>query len=34
MTKISWLMLFREVIAVYSKNLMKSTDTLCGQNKL
>jgi hypothetical protein len=31
-TKISWLMLFREIIVVYSENLMKPTNKLCGQN--
>jgi hypothetical protein len=32
MTTISWLMLFKEVIAVNSENHRKRTNTLCGQN--
>jgi hypothetical protein len=31
-TKINWLMLFNEIIDVYSKNHTKPTNTLCGQN--
>jgi hypothetical protein len=31
-TKINWLMLFREIIPVYPKNNMKTINTLCGQN--
>jgi hypothetical protein len=31
-TKINWLVLFREGIANYYENHMKPTDTLCGQN--
>jgi hypothetical protein len=31
-TKINWLTLFKEIIAVYSENHMKPIDTLCGQN--
>jgi hypothetical protein len=30
--KINWLMLFREIIAVYSENHMESINTLCEQN--
>jgi hypothetical protein len=30
--RIDWLMLFREIIAVYSENHIKTTNTLCGQN--
>jgi hypothetical protein len=30
--KINWLMLFKGIIAVYSENHMKPTDTLCGKN--
>jgi hypothetical protein len=30
-TKISWLMLFKEIIAVYSENHMEPINTLCGQ---
>jgi hypothetical protein len=30
-TKIMWLMLFKEIIVVYSENLMKPVNTLCGQ---
>jgi hypothetical protein len=26
-------MLFREIVAVYSENPMKSVNTFCGQNK-
>jgi hypothetical protein len=29
---INWLMLFKEIIAVYSENHMKLINTLCGQN--
>jgi hypothetical protein len=29
-TRNDWLMLFRELIAVYSKNHMKPINTLCG----
>jgi hypothetical protein len=32
MTTINWLMLFREIIAVYSADYMKHTNTLCEQN--
>jgi hypothetical protein len=32
MTTINWLMLFREIIAVYCENHMKHINTLCGQN--
>jgi hypothetical protein len=31
-TKISWLTLFREIIAVYTENHTKSINTLYGQN--
>jgi hypothetical protein len=33
-TKINWLTLFKfkDIIAVYSENHTKSTNTLCGQN--
>jgi hypothetical protein len=31
-TKISWLTLFKEIIAVYSESHMKPVNTLCGQN--
>jgi hypothetical protein len=31
-TKINWLMLFREIIAVYSENHTEPIHTLCGQN--
>jgi hypothetical protein len=31
-TKINWLMLFREIIAVYSENHTRPINTLCGQN--
>jgi hypothetical protein len=31
-TKINWLMLFKEIIPVYSENHMKPINTLCGQN--
>jgi hypothetical protein len=31
-TKISFLVLFREIIAVYSENHTKPINTLCGQN--
>jgi hypothetical protein len=31
-TKMKWLMLFEEIIAVYSANHMKLINTLCGQN--
>jgi hypothetical protein len=30
--KIILLMLFREIIAIYSENHMKPINTLCGQN--
>jgi hypothetical protein len=30
-TKISWLMLFREIIAVYFENHTNEINTLCGQ---
>jgi hypothetical protein len=32
MTTINWLMLFREIIAVFSENYVKPTNMLCGQN--
>jgi hypothetical protein len=32
-TKISWLMLLREIIALYIENHMKPINILCGQNK-
>jgi hypothetical protein len=31
-TKINWLMLFKEIIVVCSGNHMKPINTLCGQN--
>jgi hypothetical protein len=31
-TKINWLTLFKEMIAVYSGNHKKSLNALCGQN--
>jgi hypothetical protein len=31
-TKINWLTLFKEIIAVCTENHMKHTITLCGQN--
>jgi hypothetical protein len=31
-TKISWLMLFKEIIAVYSEKHMKPINKICGQN--
>jgi hypothetical protein len=31
-TKINWLMLFKEIIAVYSENYTKPTDTPYGQS--
>jgi hypothetical protein len=31
-TKINLLMLFRKIIASYSENHMKHTNTFCGQN--
>jgi hypothetical protein len=31
-TKINWLTLFKEIIAVYSENNTKHINTLCGQN--
>jgi hypothetical protein len=31
-TKINWLTLFKEIIAVFTENHMKSINTLCGQN--
>jgi hypothetical protein len=31
-SQISWLMLFKEVIAVYSENRTKAINTLCGQS--
>jgi hypothetical protein len=30
-TKISWLMLFKEIIVVYSENHMKAINILCGK---
>jgi hypothetical protein len=32
-TKISWLMLFKEIIALCSENYTKHINTLCGQNE-
>jgi isocitrate/isopropylmalate dehydrogenase len=32
MTTISWLTLFKEIIAVYSESQMKHINTLCGQD--
>jgi hypothetical protein len=32
MTKISWLILFKEINAVYSDNYMKQINIFCGQN--
>jgi hypothetical protein len=32
MTTINWLMLFEEIITVYSENHMKPINTLCSQN--
>jgi hypothetical protein len=31
-TKIKWLILFREIIALYTKHHTKQLNTLCGQN--
>jgi hypothetical protein len=31
-TKISWLMLFSEIIVLYAENHMKPINTLCGEN--
>jgi uracil DNA glycosylase len=31
-TNISWFMLFKEIITVFSENPMKPINTLCGQN--
>jgi hypothetical protein len=31
-TKINWLTLFKEIIAVYTENHKKPIITLCGQN--
>jgi hypothetical protein len=31
-TKINWLISFKEIIAVYSENHMKIINTLCGQD--
>jgi hypothetical protein len=31
-TKINWLTLFKEIIAVYSENYLQHISTLCGQN--
>jgi hypothetical protein len=31
-TEINWVMLFKEIIAVYSENYTKSKNTFCGQN--
>jgi hypothetical protein len=33
-TKLNWLMLFREIIVVYSENHRKSINTDCGRAKL
>jgi hypothetical protein len=30
--KFNWLMVFKEMITVYSENHMEPTNTLCGQN--
>jgi hypothetical protein len=32
MTTINWLLLFKETVAVYTDNHMKTTNTLCWQN--
>jgi hypothetical protein len=32
MTTVNWLMLFKEIIAVYSENHAKPINTLCGHN--
>jgi hypothetical protein len=32
MTKINWLMLFKEINTVYSENHTKPINTLCGEN--
>jgi hypothetical protein len=32
MTTISWLMLFKKIIALYSENHTKPLNTICGQN--
>lgn len=32
MTTISWLLLFREIIAVYAENYTKLMNTLCGHS--
>jgi uncharacterized protein YktB (UPF0637 family) len=31
-TKINWLTLFKEIIAVYTENYTEPINTLCGQN--
>jgi hypothetical protein len=31
-TRINWLMLFREIVAVHSRNHTKTVNALCGQN--
>jgi hypothetical protein len=31
-TKINWVTLFKEILAVYSENHTKHINTLCGQN--
>jgi hypothetical protein len=31
-TMINWLMLFKEIIAIYSENHRKPINTVCGQN--
>jgi hypothetical protein len=31
-TKVNWLMLFTEIIAIYSENHTKPINTFCGQN--
>jgi hypothetical protein len=33
-TKINWLLLFREILAIYLENDTKPTNTLCGQMQL
>jgi hypothetical protein len=32
-TRINWLMMFKEIITVYSENHMKPINILCGQNE-
>jgi hypothetical protein len=33
-TTINWLMMFKEIIAVYCENHTKPKNTLCGQNEV